>query len=74
MNIKTQINHALNDIRETLVNLSEVPETDVDKHAATMQKARYQLDLAMQMVYEHQWGWRHQPWSDRSPMVVEEFE
>lgn len=70
MNITNQINAALNDIRTTLIELSAtVPG---DERLAACDKARYQLDLAMEMVRDHTRG-RSISWSDRKPQVDEEF-
>lgn len=70
MNIVNQINAALNDVRASLVELSRV--YDVDAAITVMTKARYQLDLTIDMVMEHGNG-KSIAWSDRKPQVEEEF-
>lgn len=73
MNIVNQINAALNDIRTTLVALSEFGKTpDVSDQLMAEKKATYQLWMAMEMVRHHRHG-KSIPWSDRKPQVEEEF-
>jgi hypothetical protein len=74
MNIVNQINAALNDVRATLVELSELPidRGHRDDMVVALAKARYQIDLAMTMILEHQAG-KSISWSDRKPLVEEEF-
>jgi hypothetical protein len=71
MNITNQINAALNDIRTTLIALSE-RDPESGTVCTEMARARYELNLAMTMVTEHSHG-IHQPWSDRKYLVEEEF-
>ena len=74
MNITNQINAGLNDVRTTLVSLSEFAKTpDLSDKFQACEKARYQLELIMLMVNEHRAGIRSQPWSDRKYQVEEEF-
>lgn len=70
MNITNQINAALNDMRSTLIDLSCTPNTN--QAITLVNKARYQMNLAMDMIMEHSEG-RSQPWSDRKYQVDEEF-
>lgn len=74
MNITNQINAALADIRTTLVSLSEFAKTpDISDQQKAVQKVTYQTDLALTMIYEHRFGIKSQPWSDRKHAVDEEF-
>jgi hypothetical protein len=74
MNIVNQINAALNDVRSTMVDMSALAERREDRVAliTAQKKVRYQTELAMAMVIEHQCG-RSISWSDRKPLVEEEF-
>lgn len=72
MNITNQLNAALNDVRSTLVDMATWAETPATTRVAQMDKARYQLELAMVMVWEHRAG-TSVPWSDRKYQVDEEF-
>lgn len=71
MNITNQINAGLNDVRKTLIALSErEPDSGT---VFTLLRARYELNLIMTMITEHTQGIRSQPWSDRKYQVEEEF-
>jgi hypothetical protein len=73
MNITNQINAGLNDIRSTLIELSVWAKTpDISDQLKNIRKAKYQLDLIMDMIKDHRQG-RSQPWSDRKCQVDEEF-
>ena len=74
MNIGNQINLALNDIRTTLNSLAEWAKTpDMSDRIVAASKARYQLDLALQMIKEHRENGISVPWADRKHQVEEEF-
>ena len=72
MNITNQINAGLNDVRKTLIALSE-RKPDSGTLCTEMARARYELNLIMTMITEHTQGIRSQPWSDRKFQVEEEF-
>lgn len=71
MDITNQINAALNDIRTTLIELTKINPGHGDRVTAC-NKARYELDLAMDMVLDHRRG-KSRPWSERKHQVDEEF-
>lgn len=71
MNITNQINAGLNDVRATLIDFSCYPESGVDQEWCNL-KVKYQLDLIMEMIHDHQGG-DSVPWSDRKHLVEEEF-
>lgn len=63
MNITTQVNKALNDIRDTV--LIHRPNY--------MAKSQYQLNAMLQMCHDHYHDIAHKPWSEIQPMIEEEF-
>ena len=69
MNITNQINAGLNDIRATLVAMSD---GDLAARIRLEHKAKYQLELVVDMIDDNQAG-KHIPWSDRKLQVEEEF-
>lgn len=71
MNITNQINAGMNDVRASLITLSEAPRFGTDQADAIM-KATFQLNAIVDMIMEHNEG-RSQPWSDRKYVVEEEF-
>lgn len=71
MNIVNQINAGLSDVRETLVALIPNATGRVDR-IILESKAKYQLELLFDMIYEHGEG-KKIPWSDRKLQVEEEF-
>lgn len=71
MNITNQINAGLNDVRASLIDLSCLPRHGTNQADAIL-KAKYQLDLIVDMIQEHKTG-THLAWSDRKYMVDEEF-
>lgn len=74
MNIGNQINQALNDIRDTLVSLTNFGKTpDISDRIIGVSKARYQLDLTLQMIQDYREKRIDLPWADRRPQVDEEF-
>lgn len=74
INIVNQINAALNDVRTTLVSLTDFAKTpDISDRITAASKARYQLDLTLQMIQEHREKGIDVPWSERKPLVDEEF-
>lgn len=74
MNIVNQINAALQDIRTTLVELSDFGKTpDMSDRIIAASKVRYQLNLTLLMIQERREKGINQPWSDRKYLVDEEF-
>ena len=69
MNIVNQINAGLNDVRSTLVAMTQ---SDVQGRITNEHKVKYQLELIIDMIDDHQFG-KNQPWSDRKYLVEEEF-
>lgn len=69
MNIVNQINAGLGDLRATLVAMTQ---GGVDTRIVAEHKAKYQLELIVDMIDDHQAG-RKIPWSDRKLQVEEEF-
>lgn len=75
MNIINQINAALQDVRATLVALTDYAKTpDISDRIKDASKVQYQLDLAIIMIQEHREKDIHVPWSDRKFLVAEEFD
>lgn len=71
MNITNQINAGLNDVRSTLIDLSCLFPRDGT--ITGVSKARYQLELIIQMIRDHVEYDKSIPWSERKGMVEEEF-
>lgn len=71
MNITNQINAGLNDVRKSLVALSE-HEPDSGVVITEMSRARYELETIFNMINEHRHG-KSISWSDRRPQIEEEF-
>lgn len=72
MNIVNQINAGLNDVRATLINDVAGRIDNEDRYVGIAQ-VKYQLNLVITMILEHEDGIRSQPWSDRKHLVDEEF-
>lgn len=74
MNIINQINAGLQDVRATLISLSNFGATpDISDRIVAASKVRYELDLILTMIKEHREDGISQPWSDRKHLVDEEF-
>lgn len=73
MNIVNQINAALNDVRTTMVELATWAKTpDISEQITARSKIVYQVGLALEMIDDHREG-KSIAWSDRKPLVEEEF-
>lgn len=74
MNIENQINAGLNDVRKSMIALSDYAKTpDISDQHKVVRRVSYEMAEILLMIKEHRFDGIHRPWSDRKHQVEEEF-